>query len=265
MVLVLLTLLQSLPVLGSPSTGGDARAALSPAGTLLPVQAVLVTLPAASARVTMLSAGKEEPTARPAALACVQTTRGTTLASQLQPVPVALMKDSLANNSTTRSGPVATRGPPLLTVMVEVMLAPKATGLGVLLLATRRSAPSRKTSTSTLPLLLPAMGSVVDELMLAVLVKVWPLGLTLPLPGAVATTVMLSAAPTGMLARVQLAVLPRLLQTQLGPLAETSVQPAGKVSDTTTLLAAAGPPLRGWMTKVTLAPATAGSDELTVF
>ena len=75
---------------------------------------------------------------------------------------------------------------------------------------------------------------------------------------------MLSLAPTGMLARLQTTVAPPL-QAQLGPLADKKVQPAGSTSVTTTLLATAGPLLRGWIWKLTMAPAVAGWAEVTIF
>ena len=109
------------------------------------------------------------------------------------------------------------------------------------------------------------MGSFVAEVMVAVLVKVVPAGSIRLFGGAVATTVMSSAAEVGKLALVQLTVLPVLLQFHSGPLAETKVQPAGNASVTTAFSAAAGPLLRGWIRKVTSLPAVAGVPEVTSF
>src|SRR5690349_3899788 len=85
------------------------------------------------------------------------------------------------------------------------------------------------------------------------------------LGGAVATMVTSSVAPAGRLARPQVTVRPATVQVQFGPLADTTVQPTGSVSVTDALTAAAGPPLRAWIRKVTLLPAVAGSPEVTVF
>ena len=227
-----------------------------------PVQASLRAAPAAVAWVVMRSVGNDAFTARPPALACSHTTAPPTTL-QVQPVPVALTKVSPDSTSTTRSGPVATRGPPLVTTMVDTMSDPSATGLGVLVLDRRRSAPSGRTDTFTDPLLLPASPSGVSLAMLAVLVKLLPAGATVV--GAVATTVMLSVLPTGRLARVQRTSCPVALQAQPVPVAETKVQPAGRVSVTTAFVAADGPPLRGWIWKVTLLPAVAGWVDVTDF
>ena len=77
--------------------------------------------------------------------------------------------------------------------------------------------------------------------------------------------VMSSAADTGKFARVQVTVPPLLPQFQFGPLAETNVHPAGRLSVTTASCAAAGPPLRGSIRNVTGLPAIAGVPEVTVF
>ena len=255
---------QSLLVLGSPSNGGNARPGLAPAGTLLPTHMVLRTVPATSARVTTVTR-RNWSMSRPAALGCSHTTTGAALPSQVQPAPEKLTKLSPLSTSTMRSGPVARRGPLLATKSSLVISEPTATGLGVLLFSPRRSAPSRRTVTDTLPLLLPVFGSLDVAVMLAVLVKLWPAGAMSGLAGAVATTVMSSVAPTASVARVQLTVPASAEQAQPGPLADTKVQPAGSGSVTTTPVAAAGPPLRGWIKKVTLLPAVAGTGEVTVF
>ena len=257
------TLTQSLPGLGSPCSGGLAWLGAPSAGTELPVQASLLAAPATVALVVISKVGSAAFTARPPLLGCSQTT--TPVASaQTQPEPLALTKLSPLRPSTTRSGPVAERGPPLLTTMVETMFDPRATGFGLLVLDSRRSAPSRRTVTATDPLLLLLIGSGVALLMLALLVKLLPPAATAVLSGAMAVISMLSVAPTGRLARVQVTVAPPV-QAQLGPLAETKVQPAGRVSVTTALVAATGPLLRGWIWKLTLPPAVAGWAEVTVF
>ena len=260
---VALTVAQSLPGLGSPWAGGEAVAAPAPGGTEPPVQAVFETVPARLAVPLMVSAGNAEPTARPTALGWSQTTT-VALATQVQPAPLKPTKLSPVKASTTRSGPVAARGPLLVTVMVEVSAPPSATGSGVFLFAMRRSAPSGSTGTLTEPLLLPGAGSCVADAMSAVLVKLAPAPTRAPL-GAWATSVMSSVAPTGRLARLQLTAEPTWLQAQFGPLAETKVHPAGKLSVTTALLATDGPALRGWITNVTGWPAIAGRPELTDF
>ena len=66
-------------------------------------------------------------------------------------------------------------------------------------------------------------------------------------------------------ARVQLTIWPLALQDQLGPLADTKLQPAGNVSVTTTFVAVDGPSLRGSIRKLTFAPAVAGTAEVTTF
>ena len=91
------------------------------------------------------------------------------------------------------------------------------------------------------------------------------MGPTAPLLGAVALMVMLSVAPKGIVARVQVTVCPLVEQAQFGPVPLGAVQPAGRVSVTVTLLAGAGPLLRGWIWKVTAAPAIAGELEVTLF
>ena len=63
------------------------------------------------------------------------------------------------------------------------------------------------------------------------------------------------------MAREQLTVWPDALQLHPVPVAETKVQPDGSVSVTTTLLATAGPPLRGVIVKVAFSPAMTGFGE----
>ena len=190
---------------------------------------------------------------------------GAALASHAHPDPEKLRYDSPDSNSTTRSGPVAARGPLLVTVMTEVTLDPCATGFGDLVLVIRKSAPSGLTCTLTEPELFPGFGSLVAEVIVAVLVNVVPEAEIRPLGGAVAMTVMSSVADVGKLARVQVTVLLLLPQAQFGPFAETKVQPAGKASVTTALTAVAGPLLRGWIRNVTLLPAIAGVPDSTSF
>lgn len=117
---------------------------------------------------------------------------------------------------------MALRGPPLVTVMVETMFEPSATGFGVLLLARRRSAPSGRTCSVTAPPSLPASPSGVSLVMAAVLVKGLPAAATVA--GAVATTLMSSVAPTAKLARVHRTAWPVALQVQPVPVAETKAQ-----------------------------------------
>ncbi|MDH4392255.1 MAG: hypothetical protein QE285_12645 [Aquabacterium sp.] len=256
------TVAQSLPGLASPCAGGLAWPAGPPAGIDPPVQAWLRAAPATVAVVVMRKAGSGAFTARVLALGCSHTTAALTSAHD-QPLPVALTNASPDSTSTTRSGPVATRGPPLVTVMVDTMSDPNATGLGVLVLDRRRSAPSGRTATFTDPLLLPVLPSGVSLRMLAVLVKVLPPGATVA--GAVATTVMLSVLPCGKLARVQVTTWPVAPQAQPVLTADTKPQPAGRVSVTTAFTAAEGPSLRGWIWKLTLLPAVAGCVEVTDF
>jgi hypothetical protein len=59
-------------------------------------------------------------------------------------------------------------------------------------------------------------------------------------------------------AREQVTVWPEAEQLQPVPVAETKVQPDGSVSVTTTVLAIAGPPLRGVIVKVAFSPAMTG-------
>ena len=262
---VALTVTQSLLAFGSPSSGGLAWPAAPRPGNEAPVHAWLLTGPAAVAWVIRVRVGRAEPTASPPVLGCSQTRLGL-LKTQTQPVPLADTKLSPGNRlSTTRSGPVALRGPLLATTMVEVMFEPSATGLGVLVLDKRRSAPSRSTATVAEPLLLLLMGSGVALLMVAVLVKLAPAAATAASAGAVATMVMSSVAPTARLARVQLTLWPVAAQAQFGPAADTNVQPAGSGSVTTALTAATGPLLRGSMRKLTGWPAVAGWAEVTTF
>ena len=173
MVELALTLAQSLPGLGSPSAGGRAMPPPPPpptsAGSELPVQASLLAAPATVAVVVISSVGSDAPTARPAGLGWSQTTLAAA-STQTQPLPLAETKLSPDSASTTRSGPVAPRGPLLVTTMVETMFEPSATGLGVLVLLMRRSAPSRRTAMATAPLLLLVTGSGVALLMVALLV-----------------------------------------------------------------------------------------------
>ena len=91
---------------------------------------------------------------------------------------------------------MARRGPPLVTVMVEVTCEPCATGFGDFDLARRRSAPSGRMSKVTPLLLLPVFGSLSVVVIVAVLVSVRPVGPMTALVGAVAMRVMLLVAPT---------------------------------------------------------------------
>ena len=132
------------------------------------------TVPACAASVVSTSVGRLAPTFSPAALAWSQTSvcvlPEVPATEHDQPLPDAETKLSPLSCSITRSVPVARRGPPLVTTMVEVRFEPRATGLGVLVLARRRSAPSGSTSTPAEPVLLPGAGSAVLLAMVAVLV-----------------------------------------------------------------------------------------------
>ena len=81
-------LAQSLPGLGSVSSGGKAVVpATAPAGTELPVQALLIRLPATPALVVSNRSGKAAPTAKPPGLVLSQTTvLPLTLQLQLPPL-----------------------------------------------------------------------------------------------------------------------------------------------------------------------------------
>ena len=76
---------------------------------------------------------------------------------------------------------------------------------------------------------------------------------------------MSSVALVSSVARVQVTIPAAWLQAHPGPAAETKAQPAGKGSRNCTLPAMAGPLLRGWMRKLTAAPAVAGKADVTVF
>ena len=115
---------QSLVGFGSPSPGGIASNGSTPAGTELPVHAVLVTVPLISAFETMVSLGSSLSALSPPPARCSQTITGAPLASQLQPEPEKLTKDSPDRTSITRSGPVAVRGPLFVTVMIDVTFEP---------------------------------------------------------------------------------------------------------------------------------------------
>ncbi len=130
---------------------------------------MLLIVPVLPAVVTMVSVGSERFRARPVVLAWSQT-MSCPLGVQVQPVPEALTKVSAPRRSITRSGPVAVCGPSLRTLIVDVMFEPTFTGLGDLVLVSRRSAPSGRTFTVTEPLLLVLTGSALLAVMLAVLV-----------------------------------------------------------------------------------------------
>ena len=163
-------LTQLLLEFGSPSSGTRPviPSAAAPAGSVPLTQASLVTVPLAVARVVMVRR-RNNPGSVLVVFAASQMTKSP-FCVQLQPVPETPTKVSPLRRSMTRMGPVAARGPLLVTRISETISEPCATGFGDLVLLTRRSAPSGRTSMLTEPLLLPGVGSLCAAVMDAVLV-----------------------------------------------------------------------------------------------
>jgi hypothetical protein len=114
----------------------------------------------------------------------------------------------------------------------------------------------------TVPVLFAFEGSAVLAEIVALLLEDNPPTGTTVLSGAVAVIVMLLVAPTGMVARVHVTVLPVTPHVQLVPLAEIPENPDGNVSVTVTDEAASGPDvLRGDSVNVVAPAAITGEGD----
>lgn len=131
---------------------------------------------------------------------------------------------------------VAALGPPLVTTCVYVMLLPACTGTGLATLVTERSAEAA-TTTLTEAVLLPGLVSVVAEETVAVSVSVDP-EVTVVL--TVTTKVKVAVPLAARLPMVQVRV--AKVQVHPGAFKDCAVVPAGAVSVSLTVVAAAGPP-----------------------
>src|SRR5205823_2271766 len=117
----------------------------------------------------------------------------------VQPVPVAETNVVPAGRVSVTVTVAASLGPAFATSTVYVSVPPAATGSGASVTAIERSA-LELTVVSAVAVLLPATGSAVVALTLAVSVSVPPVA------GAVHVIVIDGAAPTASVARVQVTI-----------------------------------------------------------
>ena len=153
----------------------------------------------------------------------------------VQPVPVALTNVVPVGIVSVTVSWVAVIAEVLVTVAVYVSVAPVATGSGESVSAIERSATTPVTVVICDPLLLPAVGSLLVELTVAVSVTVPPAA------GMVTTIVIFGAAPGASVGRVHVTVPPACVQVQPVPVALTNVAPGGSVSVTVMPVAWLGP------------------------
>src|ERR1700730_1229269 len=137
-------------------------------------------------------------------------------------------------------GPVAAAGPVLVTVCVQVTLPTAATEVGAAeLVATRLACAPPATTSFAIAELLFGLGSVVDELTVAISL-IWVPDM---IPAFTFTMyVMVAGAPGSRLASVHVRVKVEQIQPA-GPVSDTTVVFAGKASFRVTLVAVDGPAL----------------------
>jgi hypothetical protein len=132
---------------------------------------------------------------------------------------------------------VAVLGPLFVTICVYVIVAPASTGTGFGVLVTERSVESA-TSVFTVMLLLAAIGSAVVEETESVCVRIVPFATAAP----TLTTKVKLAVVLAPIAAVPVQVRAASRQFQpAGPVNETAVVPAGRVSLNTGAVAEACP------------------------
>jgi hypothetical protein len=185
----------------------------------------------------------------------VPPTAGTVPHVQFPPGPVIDTNVVFGGVTSVKVAPVAVAGPRFFSVCVYVTLLPAATDVGAAtLVATRSACAAVATTSAAVAELFAEFGSAVAELTVAVSLIAVPAGV----PAVTFKTYEIVAVPAARLVSVHVKV-PTVQVHPAGPVRETAVVFAGKVSVNETLAALLGPPLVTTCVYVMLFPACTGT------